>query len=136
MQKIIQIKRVQDDNRVFIDMADDDANPCKSCGVCCSHFRVSFYMGELSGSSGGQVPAELTSKVNDFHACMKGTESGNGRCISLLGELGKPGIGCAIYANRPTPCREFPVWLDDGTPNPDCQRLRAKNGLPPLKHAA
>ena len=55
---------------------------------------------------------------------MKGTEMGGGRCISLRGELGKPGIHCAIYENRPTPCREFDIWLPDGTPNPDCQRLR------------
>ena len=49
---------------------------------------------------------------------MKGTEMGGGRCISLRGELGKPGIHCAIYENRPTPCREFDIWLPDGTPNP------------------
>ena len=53
---------------------------------------------------------------------------GGGRCISLRGELGKPGIHCAIYENRPTPCREFDIWLPDGTPNPDCQRLRAALG--------
>lgn len=133
MDNIIQIRKVQDDNRVFIDMPDDDSNPCISCGACCSHFRVSFYCGELSDGSGGVVPVELTSKVNDFYACMKGTEVGGGRCTALQGTLGQPGIGCAIYANRPSVCREFPVWLEDGTPNPDCQRLRSKLGLRPLK---
>ena len=104
-------------------LAGDDpaANPCLDCGACCSHFRVSFYCGELAGENGGQVPVEL---VTQLSACMKGTEMGGGRCISLRGELGKPGIHCAIYENRPTPCREFDIWLPDGTPNPDCQRLR------------
>lgn len=132
MPSPIQIRHRIDDNRVFIDMADGPENPCSTCGVCCAHFRVSFYCGELDEGSGGVVPAELTVKVNDVMACMKGTESGNGRCVALAGEIGKGGIRCRIYANRPTPCREFPVWLDDGTPNPDCQRLRAKFGLPPL----
>lgn len=61
---------------------------------------------------------------------MKGTEMGGGRCISLRGELGRPGIHCAIYENRPTPCREFDIWQPDGSPNPDCQRLRLALGLP------
>ncbi len=34
---------------------------------------------------------------------------------------------CAIYATRPTPCREF----EAGTP--DCQEVRARVGLPPLE---
>ena len=78
------------------------------------------------------MPIALTSKLNEFRAAMKGTESGNGRCTALRGELGKTGICCSIYAQRPTPCREFDPWLQDGTPNPDCQRLRAKLGLQPL----
>lgn len=132
MAEIIQIRRLQEDQRVFIDMVDGELNPCHSCGVCCSSFRISFYCGELTGGLGGFVPVELTSKVNDFFACMQGTEAGNGRCIALRGQIGEPGIHCAIYARRPTPCREFPVWLDDGSPNPDCQRIRARFGLPPL----
>ena len=132
MTKVIPIRRVVDENRVFIDMPDSPDNPCTSCGACCAHYRVSFYCGELSEGSGGLVPVELTSKVNEVIACMKGTEKGNGRCAALVGELGKSGIGCTIYANRPTPCREFANWLEDGTPNPECQRLRAGIGLPPL----
>jgi uncharacterized protein len=127
-----QMRFVQEDNRVFIDMAAGNDNPCTACGVCCQYFRISFYAGELAGMPQGTVPSELTSKLGPFHACMKGTEAGNGRCIALQGEVGQPGIGCAIYADRPTPCREFPVWMPDGTPNPDCQRIRAANGLAPL----
>lgn len=127
-----QIKLVQEDQRVFIDMPSDDSNPCLDCGVCCAHFRVSFYVGELDGENGGTVPANMTSKVNDVMACMQGTECGNGKCAALGGVIGEK-IWCNIYENRPTPCREYPVWLDDGTPNTDCQRLRKKFGLPELK---
>jgi len=107
-------------------------NPCLACGACCAYFRVSFYFGELNDQPQGWVPVELTSKVNDFRAAMKGTEKGGARCIALRGEVGQSGIHCAIYANRPTTCREFDPWLADGTPNPDCQQLRVRFGLTPL----
>jgi len=129
---IVQRLDVQDDNRIFADMADNDANPCLSCGACCQHFRVSMYIGEMACSPGGTVPDELVSVVNPFIVCMKGTEAGHGRCIALHGAVGEPGVRCAIYDRRPTPCREYRVWLDDGTPNPDCQRLRRAIGLAPL----
>lgn len=107
-------------------------NPCISCGACCAHFRVSFYCGEIAGESGGTVPAELVTQISPLRGCMKGTEHGGNRCIALRGELGQPGIHCAIYEQRPSPCRDFPAWLEDGTPYPDCQRVRAMIGLPPL----
>jgi len=125
------VTKQADDDRVFIDMASDDRNPCLACGACCNHFRISFYQGELSTNLGGVVPADLAVPVTPFLACMKGTEAG-GRCVALQGTPGKPGIGCAIYSARPTPCREYPVWLEDGSPNPDCNRLRARIGLAPL----
>lgn len=111
-------------------------NPCLDCGACCAHYRVSFYCGELTGGLGGFVPAELTSQVTPLIACMQGTESGHGRCVALRGELGRPGIHCTIYANRPSTCRDFASWLPDGTPNPDCQALRQQLGLPPLDRRA
>jgi Fe-S-cluster containining protein len=130
--KPIQLLDIQADNRVFADMANHDANPCLSCGACCQHFRVSMYMGEMASAPGGTVPDELVSRVNAFVVCMKGTEAGHGRCIALRGDVGQPGVHCAIYDRRPSPCREYRVWADDGSPNPDCQRLRAQIGLPPL----
>ena len=126
-----QVKHVESDGRVFIDLTEAD-NPCGSCGACCSHFRVSFYMGETI-HLGGLVPSEMTSKLTDFHACMKGTEAGSGRCIALVGEVGHQGIKCSIYHDRPSPCREYPVWLDDGSPNPKCQVLRSSIGVRPLE---
>lgn len=112
---------------------DGDANnPCLSCGACCAHFRVSFYCGEIADEAGGTVPPELVTQIAPLRACMKGTENGGQRCIALRGELGQPGIHCAIYPLRPSPCRDYPAWQEDGSPNPDCQRLRAAIGLPPL----
>jgi len=107
-------------------------NPCLSCGACCAHFRVSFYCGEIAGESGGTVPPELVTQVSPLRGCMKGTEYGGKPCIALRGELGREGIHCAIYEQRPSPCREFSPWLEHGEPNPDCQRVRMGIGLPPL----
>ena len=111
---------------------DLDDNPCIACGACCASFRVSFYCGEVSGGSSGVVPAELVSPINPVMVCMKGTERGHQRCIALEGTLGQPGIHCRIYAQRPSTCRDFNHWEADGTPNPECQRLRAGLGLAPL----
>lgn len=113
--------------------AFSDANPCLSCGACCAYFRVSFYCGEIAGSDGaGIVPPELVSQVGPLRAAMKGTERGLGRCIALRGEIGSSGVHCSIYEHRPSPCREFEPWQEDGRPEPDCQRVRAFFGLPPL----
>lgn len=125
---------VQEDGRVFVDMPSDESNPCLNCGACCAHFRISFYNGEIDTMPGGFVPSAMVSKyeVKPLIACMKGTESGNGRCVALEGEIGQS-IGCTIYENRPTPCREYRVWEEDGTPNERCQVLRAKIGIAPLQ---
>lgn len=117
-----QVAIAMEDGRVFYDLSGPD-NPCLSCGACCRHFRVSFYYGELDTQPGGTVPADMTKQVSPFRACMKGTEHG-GRCIAL-GEDGH----CDIYANRPSVCREFPVFMPDGTMNADCLRLRAIYGV-------
>lgn len=50
----------------------------------------------------------------------------------MLFDLGQAEISCSIYARRPTPCRAFASWLEDGSPNPQCQQLRAGIGLAPL----
>lgn len=108
-------------------------NPCLNCGACCAHFRVSFYCGEIAEDGGaGIVPPELVSQVGPLRAAMKGTEQGGARCIALRGEIGSPEIHCGIYERRPSPCREFEPWQPDGSANPDCQRVRARFGLPAL----
>lgn len=128
--KNIQIKIKAENGDIFVDMADDPKNPCKTCGACCTQYRISFYQAECT-DNGGVVPSELVTPITPFYIAMKGTESG-GRCIALQGEIGKD-IGCAIYSNRPTVCRTFPVWESDGTPNVRCQESRQRVGLKPLK---
>ena len=78
------------------------------------------------------VPADLVVQVGPLRAAMRGTEVGNGRCVALRGPVGSTEVHCGIYERRPSPCREFDPWLPDGTPAPDCQRVRARFGLPPL----
>ena len=130
-RKIWQIVSVQPDGRLHIDTPDGDPSPCSDCGACCSYFRVSFYFGETDAHPHGQVPDDMAESLGGFRACMKGTAQG-GRCNALLGDIGVGPIRCSIYAKRPSVCREFPVWLPDGSPNPDCQRLRSAIGIPPL----
>lgn len=100
-------------------------DPCHDCGLCCQHFRISFYHGELDSQPGGYVPADLVSQLTPFRACMRGTESGGGRCIAL-DDRGR----CGIYAQRPSVCRDFPALLPDGQRNPACVSLRAQHGKP------
>jgi Fe-S-cluster containining protein len=109
----------------------DDFNPCMQCGICCTHFRISFYWAEADDAPAGFVPAALTEQLTPQLACMKGSNSVPRRCVALDGVVGE-GVRCTIYADRPTPCREFPVYFADGTPNPKCDELRATIGLPPL----
>lgn len=116
------------DGRIYYDMAGTE-NPCIGCSACCRHFRVSFYHGELDTQPGGHVPADMTVQLSPFRACMRGTESGHGRCVALLDN----GL-CGIYAQRPSVCREFPVWMADGSMNPDCVRLRIVHGIAALPH--
>ena len=109
----------------------DDFNPCLDCGICCTHFRISFYWAEADDAPGGYVPAHMTEKLNHSLRCMKGSNQQPRRCPALTGEVGKA-VSCSIYAQRPSPCREFPVYFEDGTPNPKCDELRVTIGLPPL----
>lgn len=107
-------------------------NPCLDCGVCCAHFRVSFYWAEGDDTPDGHVPVAMTEHLNLHLRCMKGTNDRPPRCSALMGDIGH-GVRCTIYPVRPSPCREFPVYLPDGAPNEACQRLRASIGLAPLE---
>ncbi len=118
-----QIAIPTDDGRVFYDMTETD-NPCTGCAGCCRHFRVSCYHGELDTQPGGYVPAELTTQVTPFRVCMKGTETGGGRCVALQDDL-----RCSIYTRRPSVCREFSAFMPDGSRSPECARLRAMFGV-------
>lgn len=112
-------------------------NPCVTCGACCAHFRVSFYWAEADDAPGGTVPVELTEDVNGLMRCMKGSNQPLPRCAALEGCIGEH-VRCTIYAQRPTPCREFGVTWERGTLRfsadelERCNQARAAWGLPPL----
>jgi Fe-S-cluster containining protein len=105
-------------------------NPCMSCGACCAFFRVSFYWAE-GNDGGGAVPVELTEPLTPFLCCMAGTNQKKPRCTALTGEVGRS-VSCSIYADRPSPCREFPMSGEHGQANNACDHARAAFGLPPL----
>lgn len=102
---------------------------CLTCGACCASYRVSFYWGEATGAPQGYVPSELTENFHPHLLCMQGTNQAEPRCVALEGEIGQQ-VGCRIYDQRPSPCREF-VAGDEGT-NAYCDKARAKYGLAPL----
>lgn len=112
-------------------------NPCLTCGACCAHFRVSFYWAEADDAPGGTVPLALTEDLGPLRRCMKGTSGRQPRCAALTGEIGRA-VACAIYEQRPSPCRGFAVEWADGvlhyeeTDLARCTRARAAWGLPPL----
>jgi len=59
---------------------------------------------------------------------MKGTEKGGAPCMALRHSK-EEGWRCSIYDQRPSPCREFNIFNDDGTMNADCLKLRKQAGL-------
>lgn len=99
----------------------DEFNPCLDCGICCTHFRISFYWAEADDAPGGFVPAEMTEKLNHTLRCMKGSNQVPRRCSALSGEVGRQ-VACSIYENRPTPCREFPVYFRGRYAQPEVRR--------------
>ena len=111
--------------------AEQDNNPCITCGACCAYFRASFYWAETDASSTGTVPAGLTEKLNDFRSVMKGTNQPNPRCIALIGDIGKC-VRCSIYELRAAVCRDFKLSYENNIHNPRCDQARAAHGLPPL----
>lgn len=113
---------------------NNDGNPCMSCGACCALFRVSFYWAEADDGA-GRVPAALTEPLTPFLRCMAGSNDRPPRCRALLGQIGCS-VSCAIYASRPSPCREFRMNGEEGLANASCDRARAHYGLPPLARPA
>ncbi|TNF33886.1 MAG: YkgJ family cysteine cluster protein [Gammaproteobacteria bacterium] len=110
-------------------------SPCLACGACCASFRVSFYWAETDNTDNpNAVPVTLTEQLTPYRSCMQGTNSPTPRCTALLGDIGNS-VRCTIYERRPSPCREFPMAWENGIANPDCDKARARWGLPPLTPA-
>jgi Fe-S-cluster containining protein len=117
-------------------MSHSHNNPCFECGQCCQSLRVSFYHGEVLHHDGeqviGMVPPEFVTQLTPHMVCMKGTEAGKKPCVAL-GFDDELGYRCSIYEQRPSPCREFNVLNDDGSLNPQCDKLRKAAGLASVK---
>ncbi len=107
------------------------ANPCFECGQCCQRFRVSFYHGQLATNVAAGVPLAMVTQITPHLVCMKGTEPGKQACIALEFTNAR-GYRCAIYDQRPSPCREFDCYDAVGAVNPRCNALRIAVGLVPL----
>lgn len=113
-----------------LETAKDWVHPCIKCGACCGTYRVLFDVSELTLDP-YNVPKELTEKVEGSTLAMMGTNSSHPRCIALSGRIGKS-VGCSIYLNRPSCCREFTASFEDGQRNPRCDQARRGKGLKPL----
>lgn len=98
---------------------------CQSCGACCASYRVSFYWAETDQHPDGQVPAQLTTPVSPWRVAMRGTDSKPVRCIALTGTVGES-VGCGIYPQRSSTCRDFSAGDER------CTDARRRHGLPPL----
>lgn len=107
--------------------------PCLECGACCASLVVSFHRSQLA-SEGGCVPDALTWPETTSTCRMRGTDGSPPRCEALRGTVGEA-VSCAIYADRPDPCREFAAHGVFGIANADCNRVRRRHGLPPLVSA-
>ena len=103
---------------------------CTRCGACCAAFRVDFHCSELAAAGGG-VPEALTVPVTATLRRMRGTDDAPPRCIALAGEIGRA-VRCTIYAERPSPCRDFAPYAALGICEDACDRARARHGLPRL----
>lgn len=78
------------------------------------------------------MPEAFTEKLNNFYACMKGTnDHPKPRCQALGGTLGEA-VACSIYESRPTPCRSFEASFENGLQNERCDRARVGKGMLPL----
>ena len=120
-------------NKPSNNMSNSDNNPCFECGQCCRSLRVSFYQGEVIHEDNqgriGTVPQGMVTQLTPHLVCMKGTEVGKQPCVALRHDP-QSGYRCSIYESRPSPCREFNIFNEDGSLNPLCDRLRHQIGLP------
>ncbi len=109
----------------------DPVHPCVKCGACCGTFRVLFDPAEIKDEK-YLVPKDLTEKVDDSTRAMLGTNESKPRCVALGGRIGHS-VGCMVYLNRPSCCREFKPSYEDGQRNERCDFARRNKGLRPLK---
>ena len=110
---------------------NDSIGNCTKCGACCATYPVIFAREELDSEPGGCVPVALTETVYSRCVHMAGTVRNPRRCVALRGTIGVE-VSCAIYSQRPTPCRDFAPGADAGHGDPRCGDARRRHGLLPL----
>jgi Fe-S-cluster containining protein len=101
------------------------------CGACCAAFRVDFHVSERGGDG---VPDEMCVQVTARIYRMRGTDEAPPRCVALKGKIGIE-TACAVYFQRPSPCRDFAPWAALGIGDDACARARGRHGLSPLSDA-
>lgn len=77
------------------------------------------------------VPEDLSCTVTPRLRALAGTDRQPPRCVALEGRIGES-VRCAIYALRPSPCRDYAPDGLFGIDNAECTAARARHGLPPL----
>jgi Fe-S-cluster containining protein len=94
---------------------------------------VTFARQELDTEAGGWVPNALAEPDSIFTRCahMRGTRSHPRRCVALKGTIGVE-VCCEIYAQRPSPCRDFAPEADGGRGDARCGDARRIHKLLPL----
>lgn len=102
---------------------------CTRCGACCTNPAVNTAEGfvdyvEVGAGEPLLRRADLLKKyvVSNEDGVRHLRLDGSGRCLALLGGLGRS-VRCAIYAHRPHGCRR----VQPG--DPECLRVRADRGL-------
>ena len=109
-------------------------HPCLRCGACCASYRVAFHWSEADPAAGGITPPALVEPLDPHRVNMRGTQAYQPRCVALVGTIGEA-AHCGIYALRPSPCHALQASWEDGAPSDQCDRARARHGLPPLAPA-
>jgi Fe-S-cluster containining protein len=104
---------------------------CTQCGACCATYAVRFLRHELDSEPEGWVPTGFTDPLDDRGVQMRGTNHRPRRCVALRGTIGVD-VGCAIYQQRPSPCRAFSPEAGMGHGDSSCGDARRIHNLPPL----
>lgn len=92
---------------------------------------MDFHPSELALEGRAGVPVDLTVPVLPQLVRMGGTDGAPPRCVALAGVIGQS-VRCTIYADRPSPCRDFAPYAPLGMGDDACDRARARHGLAPL----
>ena len=109
-------------------------HPCQRCGACCASIRVAFYLSEAQPANPDGLPETFVEPLRRHELALRHDPAVPMRCVALAGVVGEH-VHCTVYARRPSPCRDLGAAWEDGQPSPQCDRARAKHGLPALTPA-